>query len=162
MRGWRLWAWAAGLLAVCAILEGTLSPRIAIWGAQPDLPLIAVCCLSLLSGRSAGAALGFAAGLLTGALADSTHLGSFIVSRTLAGFVAGWLPRLFRPQLLGACFLATLGCTFLAHLAYLLGSPETDLGSWVKLALMRSLYNAVLATPLYLVLLRSLKTDHQR
>jgi len=162
MSGPRLGLWSAALIILAAILDAALAHRIMIAGVAPDFMLVVVCCLAVPSNRSAGSGIGFVGGIISGALAVPSALSAFAISRTLVGFLAGWSPRLFRPQILLAGITVTFLGTIVAETTYLLISPQPNVGSWVKLMVGRSLYNAVLAAPLYYLLIRSQKTDTQR
>ena len=82
-------------LIVAASIQGNLPRAISIFGAMPDLVLVVLIAYSLAEDPEFGATLGFFAGLIQGS-AVGMSLGSFIVTRTIAGFAAGFLPtRLF-------------------------------------------------------------------
>jgi rod shape-determining protein MreD len=141
------------ILFLGAVLEGSISHRIAIASVPPDFLLVGTCCVALLTGRSAGALVGFLGGLLSGALAINS-VGAFVVSRTLAGFFAGWSRRLLSPTLWATCLVVTCVCSFAAELTFLLVAPQSDLAGWVQRTVTRSAYNAVLSVPVYVLLLR--------
>jgi len=84
---------------VCLLLaagaQGNLPRSISIMGAMPDLVLVVLICFSLAEDPAFGAALGFVAGLLQGSMVGM-GMGSFIFTRTVTGFVAGFVStRLF-------------------------------------------------------------------
>jgi rod shape-determining protein MreD len=161
MTGMRAAIWIVLVLILGAILNGPLAHRMALFGAAPDLLVIGVACLSLFLGRAAGAVVGFVSGLLMGSLTGE-FLGAYAVSRAFGGFVAGWAPRFLLPQLWITGPVVTFLSTLTVDLVFLLIAPQNDLGSWVKLSILRSAYHAGLCVPLYLLLLRSMKTAANR
>ncbi|HLV78857.1 MAG TPA: hypothetical protein VKT32_01210 [Chthonomonadaceae bacterium] len=148
---------AAALLAA-AILQCAAAGALQLWGAQPDLLTTTALTGALFCDANGGAALGFFAGLFLASLTSPPHggFGSLIVSRTLAGFGAGWLEgRLFRDNARLAIFLVALG-TLLADLLFFLFAPQ-PLSLRVAVTLLKTaLYNGVLALPLTLLLRRLL------
>jgi len=78
---------AAALVTVLAA-HGALAPHLAVSGAAPDLPLVAVVAVAAGCGARPGAAFGFAAGL--GAdLFLATPLGTAALAYTAVGHVVG-------------------------------------------------------------------------
>jgi hypothetical protein len=161
MNGGRLWLTAAVVLYAGAVLQGAVAPRIAIMGASPDFMLIAVSCLGLLAGRACGAVTGLIAGVVSGSLA-SASLAAFAASRAIAGFAGGWSTRVLQPTLWVTAPVVVFAATILGELVFLLISPQTDLGLWVRLTLLRGAYDSVLSVPLYVVLLRSASSAKER
>jgi rod shape-determining protein MreD len=110
------------LLIAAALLQSTLSPRLFVLGGQPDFVFIVVIAGALLADAGFGALFGLGGGLLTAALVGET-VGTFLVSRTLAGFVAGAVgARLFR----GNVFVVMAGVALAALVAegvYVLSAP---------------------------------------
>ncbi|HXF99053.1 MAG TPA: rod shape-determining protein MreD [Gaiellaceae bacterium] len=79
---------AAGVVLAAALLQTVVVSSLSIAGGAPDLLLVAVVSLGLLRGASAGAVLGFLAGLVVDLLALET-LGITSLVLTLAGYWAG-------------------------------------------------------------------------
>jgi rod shape-determining protein MreD len=150
-------ALAALLLLLAAGFQGTLAPRLFAAGGQPDLVLAAALTLSLLSGPTAGALLGFAAGLLGAALSGET-VGTLLVSRTLAGFVGGAFgARLLRPAA-PAVALGVFAATLAGEAVYILAAPRVGAARWAAAAVVGAAWNVLLALPT-MVLLRRLGWD---
>jgi rod shape-determining protein MreD len=104
----------AALATVLAAHVG-LAPHLALSGAAPDLPLVAVVAVALGRGPRAGAAFGFAAGL--GAdLFLATPLGTSALAYTVVGHVLGAVaqhrpggPAAARCTPASACFACRTG-----------------------------------------------------
>jgi rod shape-determining protein MreD len=143
------------LLVAAALLQSTLSPRLFVLGGQPDFVFIVVIAGALLADAGLGALFGLAGGLLTGALVGET-VGTFLVSRTLAGFVAGAVgARLFR----GNVFVVMAGVALAALVAeavYVLSAPGVAArpAPWIQATLVGTLWNALLALPVSALLRR--------
>ena len=140
---------AAILLA--AIAQAVWGNALHLRGAQPDfLTATAILC-ALFCDANSGAGVGFACGLLLASLAGPPHggFGSLIVSRVLVGFGAGWLEeRIERDNPLLAVGLVSAG-TALAGCLFFLFAPQHTIGHWARSMMLTTLYNAVLALPLY-------------
>lgn len=142
------------LLLVLGTLQSTLAFRLTFWGAQPDFLLTLALVAALLSDSRTGCLTGFAGGLVTAALVGQTA-GTFLVSRTVAGCVAGALTaRLFRGNL-GVVLLVTFLASLVAEVVYALAAPpRMELLEWLRAAGVGSAMNALLALPLAYLLRR--------
>ncbi|HZO89537.1 MAG TPA: rod shape-determining protein MreD [Chthonomonadaceae bacterium] len=159
-RGVRL----AAMLLCAAILQGLYADSLQVHGARPDLLLLTAILGSLFCDINGSAALGFFAGLLHAALAAPPNggFGSLIVSRTLVCLGVGWLEeRVFRDNPLIALFLAALG-TALAEGLFFLFAPQHHVLRWTHNVGLTTLYNAVLALPLYFLVRRFLHPNAER
>ena len=142
------------LLLAAAAAQGSLAARLYRFGGQPDFVFTVVVAAALLSDAAAGAVLGFCGGLLTAALVGET-VGTFLVSRTIAGFVAGWFSeRLFRTNA-GVIFLSALAVSAVAEIAYVLAAPRIGVNVWLPSALIGAAWNAALAVPVTFLLRRA-------
>lgn len=148
---------AIACLCIGMIAAGVLQGYIArivpqTWG-QPDLPLTLALVAGLLSDATIGGIAGLGAGLMTAALVGQT-VGTFLVSRTLAGFVGGMTTRrLYR----GNVFVVVPGVLLLSLLAeatYLLAAPRIGIGHGLRSALLGAVWNAGLAAPILYLLRR--------
>jgi rod shape-determining protein MreD len=79
---------ASALVFVAALLQAVIVSSLVLGGGAPDLLLLVVVSLGLLRGSVAGAALGFAGGLVVDLVTLDT-LGTTSLVLTLAGFWAG-------------------------------------------------------------------------
>jgi hypothetical protein len=77
-------------------------------------------------------------------------LGSFVVSRTLAGGAAGLLERVVYRQRLGIAVLVVLAGSLLCDLLFYLFVPRESVGPWAIRTASTALYNAAFAMPLFL------------
>lgn len=151
--GWRFGVVAGATLFIAAALH----PLVGDWRigpARPDLLTVAMLTLAVLSNRATGAALGFVAGLILASLVDTTHA-EIIVSRVIAGFLAGWAAEwLTRDYWITAVLVVTLG-TLAAEAVYLLLHPgELRVWEWMQSTFAKAAYNGVVATPMYALLRR--------
>ncbi|MBC8141836.1 MAG: hypothetical protein H7Y38_10400 [Armatimonadetes bacterium] len=117
---------------------------------RPDLVLTLCLLPALLSDAAGGCGWGFGAGLVSAALTGQT-VGSLLVSRTVAGYVAGGFGERFVRShpvvIVGAIAAASLT----ADAVYLLCNPPMSLAALLSGALgagMNALWNAALALPL--------------
>jgi pheromone shutdown protein TraB len=154
----RLSAWQGvrlgGALFVAALIQSVFADALRIKGAGPDLLLLVALLGSLFCNVNGSAALGFSAGLLHAAMSAPPHggFGSLIESRTLVCIGAGWLEeRVFRDNVLIAIFLAAFG-TALAEGLFFLFAPQPNVLLWARALGIATLYNTVLAGPLYFVI----------
>jgi len=147
-RGWGTTLRVGLLLWALTVLQGVLSPAIAVRGAMPDMLLLALGCFALLLNPSAAAAAGFFAGLLHASMLDQT-VGSLILSRTLAAFLVAWLPALLdRQRLLSACLACAL-IVLLANGLLYLAAPSITGWDWWRTTMGVMVYNTMLAAPAY-------------
>src|SRR5258707_1283391 len=84
------------VLLLAFALHAAFGRRLTIAGARPSLSLTALLAACLFTDGETGAWLGFLAGMLEASFA-ARFIGSIIVTRTLAGFLVGFLEeRIFR------------------------------------------------------------------
>lgn len=118
--------WAIITLIVAAGLQGNLPKFVSIWGGKPDLILVVLVSYALAAEPAFGAGLGFIAGLLHGSLVGLS-LGSFIITRTITGFLAGLVnTRLFSENPIVPA-LSAVWLTVVCELLFLIGNPRPDL-----------------------------------
>jgi rod shape-determining protein MreD len=141
---------ALPVLALLAVLQTSVVPRLTLWGVFPDLPLLAVVSWSLLGGARAGAGWGLAAGLALDILSGAP-LGAATLGLGAAGFLAGLgeagLSRAGALPL-GAAFLATLiyDLTFLAF-RQVVGHHVAWLEALWRIILPSAVLNSALILP---------------
>lgn len=148
----------AAVLLLAAVLQGRLAHSMAIGRAQPDFVLVALSCGAILTGGASGIGLGFWAGLLTAALVAVTP-GSFLVSRTVSGALAGWLQGSVIPGSLLVPPLVSLTATLTAEVIYVLMAPTHHLRDWAVAVGGEAAYNMGLSFAAY-ALLRRLGMGH--
>ena len=141
---------------VAAILQAVFADAAHLRGARPDLLTATAIVCALFCDANEGAGLGFMAGLLLASLTGPPRggYGSLIVSRTLVGLAVGWLEeRIERDNPLLAVALVTAG-TLLANGLFFLFAPQHAISHWARGMALTTLYNAVLAYPLYFLIRR--------
>ena len=143
-------------LLVAALVQLAFAGSLSIRGVRPDLLLATSLLISMFSDANGGAALGFFAGLIHACFAAPPlgGFGSLLFSRTLVCFGVGWLEeRIYRDNGLLAVVLVGLG-TLLAEGVFFVLSPQRHLVHWARSVGGMTLYNVLLAYPLYLLLRR--------
>ena len=148
-------------LFLAALVQSLWASSLRIGSAQPDFLLIVAIIGSLFCDANGAAALGLFAGLLLAALAAPPHagFGSLIVSRTLVCFGVGWLEeRIFRDNALIALAIVASG-TALTGILFFLFDPQPNVLHWARTLLQSTLYNTLLALPLYLLMRRFVGID---
>lgn len=143
--------WPAALVLVAAFtLDAGLGSRLSVFGVRPDLAVAALVPLALAVRAAAAAWLGLFAGILKGSFVPLA-LGSYAVSRCLAGWATGQLEsRLFRDNML-VTMVAGAVASLIADGAFFLFAPQPQPAEYARLALVRALYTAVLVLPFALL-----------
>lgn len=146
------------MLAVA--VQGVWSHRMQVGFAMPDFSLLALGCLALLTNPAGGAWAGFFTGWLQGAMI-AQMVGSHILSRMGAGFIAGWIPVWFeRKNPLMPVIVCIVVVVISEALLYLL-APRHDLQDWILRMAGKSIYNGLLALPAYALLRRFLPPEQE-
>lgn len=143
-----------GAILLSAVVQATFASALCFRGARPDLLTATAILCALQCSANEAAGIGFLAGLFFAALTSPPRsgFGSLIVSRTLVGFAVGWMEdRIERDNPLLAVLLVAIG-TALADALFFLFAPQRPIMHWVRGMGLSTLYNAVLALPLYLLL----------
>lgn len=144
-----------GFLPFIAIfLESTFFRTYSLFGTLPDLVLIFVVFHSFLNGDRKGAVYGFLCGLL-----EDLYMGRFIgvnaLSKAMTGFIIGRLQvRFFNENLLVGLLVVLIGTVLNSAFMLVLGWStfnvfNLDL-SIISAAIFQSLYNLLLAVPIYI------------
>ena len=139
------------LVLVASAVQGDLPPWLVLKGGRPDFVLVVLIATALTLDPVSGAVLGFIAGMVHGSIVGYS-LGSFVVSRTVIGFLAGSVTiRLFSENPV-VPVLAAGGLTFLGEAVFLLSNPTPDLLASLNVALAKSLFNSLLTLVAYWLL----------
>lgn len=142
-----------GLILAGAVLQSTLLNKLALVGVKPDLILLVVVFLGLFKGPTAGAIVGFSAGLIYD-LTSSSLFGMNALSLTLVGFLVG----LTRTRVYGENIVVQVALVFTATLVsnilFFLLSAIFELSSPVghglgRIILPAVLYNICLTPPIF-------------
>jgi rod shape-determining protein MreD len=119
---------------------------------SPDFPLIFAFCLGLFTDRRGACLLGFGAGLVSGALTGA-DITLFVLTRTLIGFLIGWFSTLdLQLNVAVAAFAVIFGSLAVQLLFLFLGGHHGPLTSYLGGTLASSVYNGVIAVPVYALL----------
>lgn len=143
-----------GAILFASVAQALWADAITVRGARPDLITATAVLCALQCGANEAAFLGFLAGLMMAALTSppKSGFGSLIVSRTVVGFAVGWLEeRIERDNPILAVLLVTAG-TALAHCFFFLFDPQRSILHWARSMGLGTLYNTIIALPLYLLL----------
>ncbi|MBI3721194.1 MAG: hypothetical protein HY248_01460, partial [Fimbriimonas ginsengisoli] len=150
----------AAIMWTAAVLHQALSFRLVIFGARPDLLLVVGLALCLLMERRQAAWVGFASGVLMGAMAMA-NLASYVVSRTLTSYGVSYSEELeLRSSPWGAGAVCAAG-TILANLILMFLAPPPLIGPFLGATIRTAVYNGVLAVPVFLLLRRALGPLHR-
>lgn len=82
------WVRQVVILLIALVLDDKLGPHLTVFGVTPDLVVPAILLLTLRMGPSAGAWVGFAAGLFID-VATPEHLGGRALALAVAAFATG-------------------------------------------------------------------------
>jgi len=153
------YVWPVITLVVVAGLQGNLPPAISIMGAKPDLILVVLVSYCLAADLVFGAGLGFIAGLIHGSFVGLS-LGSFIVTRTITGFLAGLVNTRVFSENPFVPVLSAIWLTIVCEGLFLLGNPPRDLGLAVRELVGECIANGI-ATLFVYYLIRHFETRHK-
>ena len=133
-----------GFALISIFLQLVLAPWMTIRDIRPDFVLILVLAVAQTSGRMTGQLFGFGMGLLIDAIGMGSFLGLSALTKTIAGFLAGFLKgqrNRLNPFVIYSINLAIIFLHFL--LMYLINFKGCDI------SLQRLLIRYVLPTTLY-------------
>ncbi len=151
--------WPVVILVIAAGLQGNLPDALSIMGAKPDLILVVLISYSLAADPIVGATLGFVAGLIHGSFVGLS-LGSFMVTRTITGFLAGLAnTRLFSENPF-VPVLSAIWLTFVCEGLFLLGNPPLSLSLAIRKVIGECIANGI-ATLLVYYLMRHMEVSRK-
>lgn len=158
MNSRRLLLFSALALWLAVGIDVGLSGR-RLFGAPLGVTLLVLGVLPFLTrDRKQGTVMGFCAGLLVGALAGSGMAVS-VTSRTVAGFVGGWLGETgIRFSKLIVAVVAG-GVVVLVQLVMLVAAPPPELIAFLGDTIRTAMVNGALAIPLHALLARLLDPE---
>jgi rod shape-determining protein MreD len=136
------------MLLLGIILQIAVGSRLSMRLAVPNIALTSLGCACLFVDSGAASAFGFTVGLLEGSY-TATLMGTFIVSRTITGFLIGLLEdRVFRDSI-PLAIITVLIATFVSGVLFFSFAPQPQAGRWFAGLIFTAFYNALLALPLY-------------
>jgi rod shape-determining protein MreD len=136
------------ILLVAFVVHAAYDGRLAIGAAHPSISLTVLLTSALFVNAETGAWLGFMAGLLEASYTPR-FVGSYIVTRTLAGFLVGLLEeRIFRDSIFVAVTTVFVGTLFV-DTCFFAFAPQRNAALWFKLSLYEAFYNAILSVFVY-------------
>jgi rod shape-determining protein MreD len=148
MKGWVVFLLLSVLLYVLVVIQDSVGPWMAVFGAKPDLPVAFCLCVALNSRPGVASFWGFMAGFAHGAAAGA-NLTHYVLSRIAPSFGLAWVRRLdLQLSLPTAGLLVALG-TLAAEVLLLLLAPPRGIGPALRDTITTAVYNGVLAIPLY-------------
>lgn len=151
MKGWRLFWACVIVLWLAGGCQVSVSPRVPLFGASPNLFLVALACLAIQSEPRSGAVIGFFAGLFEGCMAGA-NLAQYAISRCLVGYAVGMLARLeFDSNWVLAAIVAFL-TTVASQLILMFMAPPPSVSGFLLATIGSAIYNGVLAIPLFVLL----------
>ena len=138
------------LILTAALLQVTVVNRLPLPGAGPDLVLLVVIGLAIVVGPTAGATIGFSAGLLVDLIPPTaTEVGRWALVFCVVGYLAGQVQVDARRSafiVLGSVAgLAALSVLLFAGLGVLFGDPRVTGEVVVSTMLSSVLYDLLLA-----------------
>lgn len=141
---------SAMLVLTAAVLQVTLVNRLPLPGAGPDLVLLVVIGLAVVVGPTAGASIGFGAGLLVDLMPPTaTEVGRWALVLCVVGYVAGQIQLDSRRSALivlsAVAGLAALAALLFAGLGLLFGDPRITGDLVVSTTVSSVLYDLLLA-----------------
>ena len=141
------------VVLVAGILHAALADNLELFGARPNLSIVALLISSLYVGPGSGAGLGLFAGLLEAAYTP-LYFGTLLATRLIAGAAVGALEfRVFRDNASFAFVTVLLGTPLVEGLFYLF-APQPNPAVWAFGVLKETAYHAVLALPAYYLIRR--------
>lgn len=138
-------------LLSAAGVQANLPAGFHILGSGPDIVLVVLIAFSLAADTSAGVFLGFAAGLIEGSTVGNS-LGSFIVTRTIVGFIAGFATTTFFSVNPLVSIVTTGWLTLVCELMFVLANPAASLFVAARTIAGECIWNSLLSFLLVCIL----------
>jgi rod shape-determining protein MreD len=160
VKGWAVVAVVVGVW-LAGVAQMAIAPRMGIFHATPNFLLIALGCTGVYMKRGPATALGFAVGLVEGALAGA-NLTLYVASRTITGFLLGWFNALgveINAIVIVICAVSVTICA--QGILLFLGAHHGPLTPYLAGTIGAAMYNGVIALPVY-ALLKKVLSDPSR
>lgn len=147
-----------GLLAL--LLQLVVAPRISIQSIRPDFILLVILFIGRFEGRLSGQLSGFGFGLLTDAIGMGSFLGLSALSKTISGFLSGYLKSKKNRISLLLFYSISVSFIFIHFLIfYLINFKGTGLG--IHFIILRYVIPASIYTAIFYILIDSLFTSKE-
>ncbi len=138
----------AFLLILSIAVEHAWPPWLQMGWTSPQLGLVAVLSIGLVSGSTAGAVAGFF-GAIFAAATGSLPMGGLFITYIGTGFIAGSLSgRLFSTRITVAV-IASLVAVAAASLVHLILVPPPQFFPWLRTAALTVVSTGIWAIPVY-------------
>lgn len=142
---------AVALLWIGAAANLGLSERLSVFGAHPDFLLCTLGVMALYLSQRGAMILGFFTGATFGALAGS-GLSAFIASRMVASLVPGIATAVDLERNALTAAISAFLVTLIARLVLLFLLPPPSILSFLGATIRTSVFDAVLALPMWLLI----------
>lgn len=149
------------VIVTAVLLQVTIVQRLEVGNASPDLVVLVIVAIALLTNSVEGAAVGFTAGLTLGLFA-ALPLGPHAMIGTLVGYFAGrWGEALVTDEHPLPPLVAGIVATLFMQvgrpmLDFLVNSTASAAGGLWSDVLIGTITNAVLAIPVYALVRRTM------
>lgn len=141
-------ALSGALLLVCVSAQYVWPNWLELYGQAPDLTLVAVISVGLITGGFSGLVAGFLGAVLWASVAGAP-MGNLFISHMGLGFLAGAMRgRMFSDRLSLAMIVIAAGIV-VAAITNLLLAPPPNPQAWVSAVLARAVYGALIAVAIY-------------
>lgn len=146
-------------LLAAAGVQANLPGGFHILGSGPDLVLVVLIVFSLAGNPSSGAILGFAAGMIEGS-SVGTSLGSFIITRTIVGFIAGVTTNTFFSENPIVSVFSAAWLTLIAEAMFAIANPAASFLEAARRITGECVWNSLLSL-LLVYILKYVQTKHK-
>lgn len=145
-----------GVLAIWIAggLQQGIADKVSLFGALPDYLLLAACLLGLLVEPPVALVMGFAAGLIQGAVVGQS-MWQFVVTRMAAAWLCSFLAENRLQRNIGSAAIMAVICTIICNLVFMIIALQSNIGSYLKATIITAVYNGVLALLAYVPLERA-------
>lgn len=148
------------LVVTAAVVQTAVLPLVAIGGFRPDLLLLLAIAFAVHDGAEAGVRIGFANGLVTDLLLETSAVGVAALTYAMVGYLVGIARPYLAPNSMTAPLLlafggSTIGAVALGALGSFLGDGTTDIGLIITVALFVGVVHTLLV-PVVLRLTRAI------
>ena len=148
----------SAVIVTALLLQSTVFAQVKLLGVRPELMYVVTILMAIIEGPSEGAIVGFAGGMAQDFLLDQPK-GITALTLTLLGYAIGLARQyIVSPSPLLPTILVAVGTfagvIFYEIVSFLLGQMDDPLMFSLRVALLTSLYNAILTPLVYPVLRR--------